>query len=583
MNRFAKQNKGASSTPSMQPSPAWRYWLVVLVFGLCFLLVGWRAVQLHVIDREFLNTQGDMRTVRIESIPATRGKIVDRNGEPLAVSAPVVTLWANPQEADRALPGWLELEDLLGLEQGSLVVRLAQNADKEFIYIQRQIAPEIGRQAMALKLQGLYSQRSHKRYYPAAEVAAHVVGMTNIDEQGQEGLELIFDQYLQGTAGKKKVLKDRRGYIVEDLSLIRDAQSGKDLQLSIDLRLQYMAYRELLASVESHQAKSASLVLLDVHTGEVLAMVNQPSYNPNNRGTIKPERLRNRAVTDVFEPGSTIKAFSIAAALESGKFNRRSRVETHPGFIRLNGRTIRDLRNHGEMDLEKVVVKSSNVGTSRIALKLGGESVWEMLYRAGFGQSSGIEYPGEAIGDLPNFTRWRPIRLATLSYGYGLSATPVQLAHAYMAFAADGMLRPVTLLKGGRQDVPARRIMSKKVANSIRDILEKAVLKGGTGTRAQVAQYRVAGKTGTVHSIGSNGYSEDDYTAVFAGFAPLGAPRLALVVAVHGPQKGEYYGGEVAAPVFSRVMANSLRLLNIAPDKPTLTIAAQGSQPRRGG
>jgi cell division protein FtsI (penicillin-binding protein 3) len=556
---------------------------VTTVLAICFATLVWRVIGLQVFDHEFLHQQGDIRTVRLEAIPATRGMIIDRNSEPLAVSAPVVTLWANPREVRVDDAGWQTLAKILGLDQRALLERLIANADKEFIYIKRQIAPETGHAVLQLKLQGLYSKRSHKRYYPSGEVAAHVVGMTNIDERGQEGLELTFDQYLVGIPGEKKVLIDRRGYVVDDLSLIRDAQPGKDVQLSIDLRLQTMAYREIKAAVQSHHAKAASLVVLDVNSGEILAMVNQPSYNPNNRSTIAANRLRNRAATDVFEPGSPIKALSIAAALQSGKFSTQSRIDTSPGYLRLNGRTIRDVRNYGELTLEKIIIKSSNIGTSRVALQLGGNAIWEMLYNAGFGQSTGVEYPGEAIGELPNFSRWQPVRLATLAYGYGLSATPLQLAQAYMAIAANGKRRPLTLLKGGHQNMPSQQVMAPWVAKKMQRILEKVVLKGGTGTRAQVSEYRVAGKTGTVHGIGANGYLKDEYSAIFAGFAPVKKPRLAMVVVVHSPQAGEYYGGEVAAPVFSRVMANSLRLLNVTPDRGDALVAAADNQLHQGG
>ncbi|WP_094709932.1 penicillin-binding protein 2 [Hahella sp. CCB-MM4] len=579
---------GASSrSPADQPIAAagdWRFLLVLLVLAGCFAVVAWRAVDLQVIDHEFLSGQGDLRTVRVEDIPATRGKILDRNGEPLAVSAPVVTLWANPRQVDISNPGWSALAELLGSSAEELKGRLEQNFEREFIYIQRQMAPELADAAMKLNLEGLYSQRDFKRYYPAGEVAAHVVGMTDIDEKGQEGIELIFDQYLQDTPGKKKVLKDRRGFVVQDLSLIQDALPGKDLQLSIDLRLQYMAYRELKAVVEAHRAHSASMVILDVRTGEVLAMVNQPSYNPNNRESIQAEKLRNRAVTDLFEPGSTMKPFTMSAALSSGMYTPDSVIDTSPGYLRMNGRTIRDHRNYGKLTLTKVVVKSSNVGTSRIAFKVGGEAVWETFFNAGFGQSTGIEYPGEAIGSLPNYSNWKPVRLATLSYGYGLSTTTLQLAQAYMSIASGGMRHPVSLIKGGQKGLPSQRVMSEKVAESLKGILEQVVLQGGTGTRAHISEYRVAGKTGTVHNISAGGgYAEDDYTSVFAGLAPVENSRLAMVVAVNGPQSGEYYGGEVSAPVFSRVMANSLRLLNVAPDIHPALMASASKKAERGG
>ncbi|MBU6951804.1 penicillin-binding protein 2 [Hahella sp. HN01] len=585
-DRRTAQRGAMEQAESGQAAPAmlWRYYAVAIVLVACFIVLVWRVIDLQVINHEFLRSQGDMRTVRVEPIQATRGKILDRNGEPLAVSAPVVTLWANPQEAQENDEGWRKLADLLGMQSDEMVERLRRHKGKEFIYVQRQLSPETGRVAMDLKLQGLYAKREFKRYYPAGEVAAHIVGITDIDEKGQEGIELAFDEYLRGVNGSKKVLKDRRGYVIKDLSLLQDAQSGTDLRLSIDLRLQYMAYRELKAAVEAHHAKSGSLVILDVRTGEVLAMVNQPSFNPNNRDSMNPSGLRNRAVTDLFEPGSTVKPLSIAAALKTGSFTTETRINTSPGFLRLNGQTIRDARDYGTLDLVSIITKSSNVGTSKVALKIGGEAVFETFYQAGFGQSSGIEFPGEAVGVLPNFTKWQPIRLATLSYGYGLSVTTLQLAQSYMAIAADGVRRPVSLIKGGQQGVSPQEVMSPGISKHIREMLETVVLKGGTGTRAHVAEYRVAGKTGTTHKVGEHGYADDAYNAVFAGLAPVEKPRLAMAILMNEPQGSEYYGGEVSAPVFARVVANALRLLNVAPDRAIPMVAgASGSDSKRNG
>lgn len=546
---------------------SWRFYMVLVFLVTCMMALVWRVIDLHIVNHEFLRSQGDMRTIRVEPIVASRGKIVDRHGEPLAVSAPVVTLWSNPQQVELDDPNWKMLAKLVDIKAKNLNKRLVSNSEREFIYIKRQISPELANEAMALKLAGLYSQRDFKRYYPEGEVTSHVVGFTDIDENGQEGIELVFDDWLKGIAGSKKVLKDRRGSIVKDLSLLEDAQRGKDVQLSIDLRLQYLAYRELKAAVAAHGAKSGSLVMLDVKTGEILAMVNQPAFNPNNRSSLRADWLRNRAITDVFEPGSTVKPFSIAAALNSGKFSTRSMVNTSPGFIRLNGRTIRDVKDYGKLDLPTVVSKSSNVGTSRVALKTGGEAIWDVFFQAGFGQATGVEFPGESIGTLPNYSKWRPISLATLSYGYGLSVTSLQLTQAFMAIADKGQRKPISLIKGGQTNMPIVQVMPEKIASQITGMLEKVVLKGGTGTRAQVMEYRVAGKTGTVHLIGANGYEEDEYISVFSGFAPVESPRVAMSVVVNQPQGSEYYGGEVAAPVFSRVMAGSLRLLNVAPDR----------------
>jgi len=564
---------------SMSQFASWRFVFIcsLLVAGVLALL--WRIIDLQVFDKEFLRTQGDMRTVRTETIKAHRGMILDRHGEPLAVSTPVETIWANPQEVALDDSRLKDLAGLLGLELAEMRQNISRNRERnlEFMYLRRQLPPNQAEQVKALQLPGIYSRREYKRYYPAGEVAAHVVGFTNIDEQGQEGLELIYDQWMSGTDGKKTVLKDRRGYIVKDLNLIADAQPGNDLQLSIDLRLQYLAYRELKAAVQSHKAVSGNLVMLDARTGEVLAMVNQPSYNPNNRANLKPAALRNRAVTDLYEPGSPIKALTVAAALSSGKFQPNTPVDTSPGWMRMNGRTIRDVGNYGLLDVSGVVVKSSNIGTSRIALALSGDTLYQTLSQFGFGKASGIQFPGEAIGTLPYHPKWRPIQVATMSYGYGLSGTSVQLARAYAILANDGLSRPVSLLKGGHPDAP-EPVISAKVAQQVRTMLAAAVEKGGTGTRASVPFFRVAGKTGTVHAIGAHGYEDDQYLSMFAGMAPVDDPKVVMVVVIDRPQDGAYYGGEVAAPVFGRVMAGAMRLLNVPP-MPTAASTETPSDP----
>lgn len=572
--------RGATTVAGQESTAGFSGWRFLCVCALLLAGAGglvWRLVDLQVIDKEFLRTQGDMRTLRTEVITAHRGLILDRHGEPLAVSTPVETIWANPQEVDLADPQWAQLAQVLDVPLAQLQEQVQRNQKREFIYLRRQLPPDQAAQAMALGLSGVYSRPEYKRYYPAGEVTAHLVGFTNIDERGQEGLELIYDHWLSGTPGRKKVLKDRRGYVIKDLNLIRDAEPGRSLQLSIDLRLQYLAYRELKAAVQAHNAVAGSLVVLDVETGEILAMANQPSYNPNNRANLKPEALRNRAVTDLLEPGSIVKAITVAAALESGKFTPDTEINTSPGWMRMNGRTIRDLRDYGRLDLTSVIAKSSNVGTSRVALALTGDVVYDMFRRFGFGQASGIQFPGEGIGTLPVRTQWRPIEVATLSYGYGLSATPVQLARAYAALANGGVLKPVSLLKGGYPE-PGEQILSPRVAAQVRDMLRAAVEKGGTGTRAAVPLFPVAGKTGTVHRVGANGYEDDQYFSVFAGMAPARNPKVAAVIIIDRPQGNAYYGGEVAAPIFGRVMAGAMRLLNVppndAPVEQTVALAA---------
>jgi cell division protein FtsI (penicillin-binding protein 3) len=491
--------------------------------------------------------------------------ILDRHSEPLAVSTPVVSIWANPQQIEDAGTTASLLSGPLGVSTKTLRERLAVKGSREFVYLKRHLSPGRAEQVAGFKLPGIYTQREFRRYYPSAEVAAHLVGFTDIDDQGQEGLELAYDKWLHGEAGKKRVLKDRYGRIIKDLQEIKSEKPGQNLQLSIDLRLQYLAYRELKAAVEEHHAKSGHLVLLDAQTGEVLAMVNQPSYNPNNRTTINHTNLRNRAMTDVFEPGSTMKPLTVAAALESGKYNARSEINTAPGYLRIGRNVIRDHRNYGTIDLSTLITKSSNVGASKLALSMDAENILGMFSSVGLGQDTGSGFPGERIGLLPYHSQWRDVEKATLSYGYGLSVTSLQLAQAYTAFANHGWVKPVSLL---RQDKPVtgRQVMSAKTAATLVGMLEGVVQKGGTGTRASIPFYRVAGKTGTVHKLSEGGYQDDKYMALFAGLAPASNPRVVAVVVIDEPGGSEYYGGEVAAPVFSRVVAGALRLMNVSPD-----------------
>jgi cell division protein FtsI (penicillin-binding protein 3) len=572
MKRSARlpNERGAvtSALPALsEPVFAWRLLMVGIVLGAAMLTLAWRLIDLQVIKHEFLNGEGDLRTVRTQSIYATRGNIFDRNGEPLAISAPVYTIHANPRLLDLQAGDQEQLAEALGLPLHEVAALLGGDNKRGFVYLARQASPEIAEKVAALKLTGVAQERDSKRFYPAGEVVSHLVGFASIDGHGQEGVELAYDQWLSGSPGVRKVLIDARRKTIKHLSLEKNAEPGKDLHLSVDLRLQFHAYRELKAAVQAHAAQSGTLVMLDVATGEVLAMVNQPGFNSNDRASLKPENIRNRAITDVFEPGSTVKPFTIAAALNSQKFSAGSEVNTSPGFIRLNGRTIRDLRDYGVIDVNTVLSKSSNVGTSRIALKTGGEAVRGQFFSAGLGQATGIEFPGESVGTLPNYSKWKPVNLATMSYGYGLSVTALQLAQAYSAIAAGGEKHTSTLVKGGNAGYPVETIMPAWVARQITGMLEQAVSKGGTGSRAQTVDYRVAGKTGTAHKTGVSGYEDDKYLAVFAGFAPLSKPRLAMVVVISAPQKGEYYGGEVAAPVFSRVIGHALRVLNVVPDQ----------------
>ena len=569
MEEMSRKDSLSNEQPDGQGIAIWRFWFIVSVLAIAGCALIYRTVQLQVDDQEFLITQGDARTIRYEKIDAHRGMITDRFGEPLAVSTPVETVWANPQALSLNTQQLRSLAKALGVSEGWLEKRVSQNKAREFIYLKRKISPSHSARVLSLNFPGVYSRREYKRFYPSGEVVSHVVGFTNVDEMGQEGVELAFEEWLTGHPGKKRVLKDRRGSVIKDLDLIRDAQPGKPLSLSLDMRLQYLAYRELKAAVTTHKAKAGSMVILDVATGEVLAMVNQPSYNPNNRKKLATSALRNRAITDVFEPGSTVKPITIAAALETDKYKPTTKIDTTPGYYQVGRKSIRDHRDYGVIDLPTIISKSSNVGTSKIALDLTGEVVWDMFYRLGFGQATGTGFPGESIGLLRNPVKWRPIEVATMSYGYGVSVNALQLAQMYMVLGNDGVKPPVSLIKVDADDKGAaggERVMASSVAKDIRLMLKKVVEKGGTGTRARVVAYEVGGKSGTVHSVGRSGYEDSQYKALFAGVAPIENPRVAAVVVIDGPQGQEYYGGEVAAPIFSRVMSGAMRLLNVTPD-----------------
>lgn len=558
MNPIKRQQKGLRAYP-------WRYKFAQGLLALLFGVMVWRVVDLQVLNHEFLNTQGEARSIRTEKMAAHRGMILDRNDQPLAVSTPVVSVWINPKEIEDVALTAKALAAPLEMSAAQLRQRIESTQGKSFVYLKRHLPPAEGKRVRALELAGVYTEKEYRRYYPAGEVAAHLVGFTNIDDAGQEGMELAYENFLQGKPGKKLVMKDRYGRVIKDLQLLSAEKPGQDLKLSIDLRLQYLAYRELKAVVSEHRAKAGAMVLLDAKSGEVLALVNQPSYNPNNRSTITNANLRNRALTDVFEPGSTVKPMTVAAALESGRFNVNSRIDTAPGYMRVGRNTIRDHRNYGEIDLTTLLTKSSNIGATKLALAMEDQSLVSLFSQLRLGQDTGSGFPGERGGLLPHRDKWRPIEIATLSYGYGLSVTPLQLAQAYTVFANGGALQPVSLLHL-TEPPPRVPVINPHTAHTVAGMLEKVIEKGGTGTRAQVPFYRVAGKTGTAHKLSEAGYQRDKYMAVFAGLAPVSDPRIVAVILIDEPASGEYYGGEVAAPVFSRVIAGALRLLNIAPD-----------------
>ncbi|WP_104098459.1 peptidoglycan D,D-transpeptidase FtsI family protein [Stutzerimonas kunmingensis] len=545
----------------------WRFRIVLTLLALLVGAIVWRIVDLQVMDQGFLKGQGDARSVRHIPIPAHRGLITDRNGEPLAVSTPVTTLWGNPKELQTAKSRWPDLAKALGQDAATLSERLRSQASREFIYLVRGLTPEQGQEVLDLKIPGVYAQEEFRRFYPAGEVAAHVVGFTDIDDRGREGMELAYDEWLAGVPGKRQVLKDRRGRLIKDVQVVKNAKAGKAMALSIDLRLQYLAHSELRNVVQEYGAKAASLVMVDVKTGEILAMANQPTYNPNNRRNLQPAAMRNRAMIDVFEPGSTVKPFSIAAALGTGKYQPDSVVNTLPGWMRIGRYTIRDVSRGGMLTLTGILMKSSNVGISKIALDIGAEPVYAVMQKAGFGQDTGLGFPGERVGNLPNHRKWRDAETASLAYGYGLSVTAVQLAHAYAVLGNQGSNVPLSLLRLDRtQD--GVQVIDKEISGIVLQMLRAVVEdEGGGGARAKVPGYHVGGKSGTAKKIsGTGGYTKDAYRSFFAGVAPLSNPRIAAVIVVDEPSKGQYYGGLVAAPVFGKVMARALRLMNVAPD-----------------
>jgi len=524
-----------------------------------------RAVDLQLNQREFLERQGDARFLRVVEIPATRGKILDRNRQPLAISTPVESVWAHPRELAAERGRWPELGRVLGLDEDALHRLIARRIDREFVWLERHVTPELAERVRALRLPGIYLQPEYRRYYPAGEVTSHVVGFTNVDDVGQEGLELAYDDWLRGGDGAKRVIRDRYGRVVEEVEYIRPPEDGGDLMLSIDRRIQYLAYRALKEAVARHGALGGSVVVLDPLSGEILAMANQPAYNPNKVAERVGERSRNRAVTDVFEPGSTIKPFTVAAALASGRFEAHSTVDTSPGFTRVGRHRVEDLRNYGVIDVATVIKKSSNVGATRIALALPAERLWATLAGAGFGALPGSGFPGESSGILTHFGDWPEIQHATMSFGYGLSVTALQLARGYAVLASDGLLAQPTFLRSDRAP-RFERVLPAEVAREVRGMLEAVVSADGTGSRARIGGYRVAGKTGTVRKPVAGGYAEDRYVSSFAGMAPASAPRLVAVVTIDEPQGERYYGGQVAAPVFAEVMGGALRTLGIPPD-----------------
>ena len=572
-------------TKRVLPSYVGRRRSLLGLFCMALMALVWRAVDQQILETDFLQNEGERRHLRVVKVPAHRGMITDRHGEPLAISTPVDSVWANPKLLNPDRRTLAALEKVLGEDRDELRHLLARRSDRAFIYLKRRVNPDVAQQVMALAqeqdLNGIGLRREFRRYYPDGEVFAHVIGFTDIDDRGQEGIELAYDDWLIGEPGAKRVIRDGRARVIKNVESIRAPRPGEDLVLSLDKRLQYLAYRELKAAVQQHKAHSGSAVILDVRTGEVLAMVNQPAYNPNGSRSGRGGALRNRALTDVFEPGSTMKPFTIAAALELGRLTPRSPIDTSPGTLRVGRALVKDIRNYGVLDVAGVIQKSSNVGDSKIALDLPQEALWGAFSNLGFGQVSAVGFPGEAAGQLSPYQRWARIDQATLSFGYGLSVTPLQLAQAYAVLAADGLLRPVSLMRQ-TEISKGKRVMSAATARSIRRMLESVVSPDGTAPAAAVQGYRVAGKTGTVKKSIAGGYSDDRYLSVFAGMAPASDPRLVMAVMLNERSAGKFDGGQVAAPIFSRVMSGALRLMNIAPDAlntPGMRLASGADHP----
>jgi cell division protein FtsI (penicillin-binding protein 3) len=544
-----------------------RCWFVVCLFLLCVIALSSRSVYLQLLAGESLREKGDEVAVRIVNVPAHRGALMDRNGEQLAISTPVDSIWAEPRKVlieDKKY--LLALARLLDMPQQKLKKFLTDRIKRDFVYLKRHAHPSLVEEIKNLGVKGVSTQSEYKRYYPAAEVTAHILGYTNIDDQGQEGIELAYDKILKGKPGKKRVLKDRLGRIVRNIESVMPSESGTELKLSIDKRIQYLAYREIVAAVKHHEAKSGSLVMLDVKTGEVIAMVGHPSFNPNNRSWSK-NTTRNRIVTDVYEPGSIMKVFTVAAGLESGIFTPQTIIDTSPGVFKVGKHSISDHHNYGHIDVTTIITKSSNIGASKIALALKPEYFYEVLNRFGFGQTTGSGYPGERAGILRLFNTWSEQDIASLSYGYGVQVTPLKLAQTYSIIANNGIMLPVSFIKTNKPKT-RERVIAENIAKQIRDMLETVVSSEGTASRAAIKGYRVIGKTGTVHKYDPRGgYFADRYRSLFVGIVPASNPRFVTVVTIDEPNKEKgHYGGAVAAPIYSKVMEGTLRILNVPPD-----------------
>lgn len=572
--------KFAHSPLLSQLVPAWRgrFVLLLLVTGFVGLIA--RSAYLQGVKQEFLQQKGEARYSREIELSATRGRILDRHGEVLAGSTPVKSIWAIPEDAKLTLAQSRQIAQMLDMDVRELGHRIA--AGKDFVFVKRQIAPDLAGKLAALNLPGIHEQPEYRRYYPSGEVAAHVLGFTGVDDIGQEGVELAFESTLAGKPGSRRVIKDRRGHIVEDVESIKQPRDGRDVVLAIDSKIQYQAFAALKQAIAEHHAKAGALVVLDAKSGEILALANLPSYNPNNRTGLSGAQLRNRALTDIYEPGSTLKPFTIGLALEQGKVRYDTLIQTAPGRLTIGGKTISDAHVHGLLTVAQVIQKSSNVGAAKIAASLSYRDMWQMFDAAGFGKSPRLGFPGEAGGRLRPYKSWRPIEQATMSYGHGIAVSLMQLAHAYTMFAHEGELIPLSLTRVDGPPPAGKGVFSARTAREVRAMLEMAVQDGGTAPKAQIAGYRVAGKTGTAHKLEGGRYT-DKYVASFVGFAPASDPRLVVAVMIDEPAGKIYYGGEVAAPVFAQVMSGALRALGVKPDAPMVPLQVANVPPLREG
>jgi cell division protein FtsI (penicillin-binding protein 3) len=549
-------------------TPPWRSKFLVGLVGLGFCVLAGRAVYVQIVGNAFFLKQGEIRYARTLELAASRGRITDRSGLILASSVPAPSLWVIPKEFEADKRQRANLAKLLGMTPTELAGKLDDSPN--FVWLRRQIDEPVAKQAMALGIKGLFQVREFKRKYPEGEAAAHVVGFTNVEERGQEGVELAFQKELQGRNGTRRVVKDRLGRVVEDIGESVQPVDGRDIQLSVDSKVQFYAYQRIRDAVAQHKAKAGSVVVLDVQSGEVLALANYPSYSPNDRQNLSGGQLRNRALTDTFEPGSTMKPFTVALALETGRVTPKTVIATAPGSINITGSTIRDAHPHGDLTVEEVIQKSSNVGTVKMAMQMQPREMWELFTQVGLGQRPQIEFPGAVSGRLRPYKTWRPVEQATMSYGYGLSASLFQLARAYTVFARDGELIPTSIVKNSNLppdgQAPGVRVMSPKTAQAVRHMLQMAAGPGGTGPKAQTMGYSVGGKSGTAHKQEGKGYAEKKYRSWFVGMAPIDKPRIVVAVMVDEPNDGKYFGGDVAAPVFSEVVLQTLRSMSVPPD-----------------